>query len=73
MQLDLILLSITIEENVKAGRRLVSKIRSTSSISIIVGGQAVKESVRKSLHAITTENISLSSTLKLMKFLTKKW
>jgi MerR family transcriptional regulator, light-induced transcriptional regulator len=72
IQPDLILLSITLEENLKAGRRLVSKIRSNSSIPIIVGGQAIKESMRDSLNAITIENASLHSTLKLMKSVTKK-
>ena len=72
VQPDLILLSITLEENIKTGRRLVSKIRSNSSIPIIVGGQAIKESMRESLDAITIENMSLDSTLKLMKSLTKK-
>jgi MerR family transcriptional regulator, light-induced transcriptional regulator len=69
---DLILLSITLEENVKAGIRLVNKIRSNSSIPIIVGGQAIKEPIGESLNAITIENASLQNTLKLMKSVTKK-
>jgi MerR family transcriptional regulator, light-induced transcriptional regulator len=72
IQPDLILISITLEENIKAGRRLVSKIRSNSSIPIIVGGQAVKESMRESLNGITIENKSLHNILKLMKSVIKK-
>jgi MerR family transcriptional regulator, light-induced transcriptional regulator len=72
IQPDLILLSITLEENLKAGRRLVDKIRSKFSIPMIVGGQAIKESTGENLNALTIENASLHSTLKLMKSLIKK-
>jgi cobalamin-dependent methionine synthase I len=48
IQPDLILLSITLEENINAGRRLIKKIKSLFSIPIIVGGQAIKETIRES-------------------------
>jgi MerR family transcriptional regulator, light-induced transcriptional regulator len=72
IQPDFILLSITLEENLKAGRRLVDKIRSNFSIPMIVGGQAIKEPMGENLNALIIENASLHSTLKLMKSLIKK-
>ena len=38
---DIVLVSITIEDNVRTGQRLVSKIKSNYDIPILVGGQAV--------------------------------
>jgi len=43
---DLIMISITLSDNIKAGERLVKRIRSDFSIPILVGGLAV--SVKKS-------------------------
>ena len=40
---DIIMVSITIEDNVKAGQRLVNKIKSEYNLPILVGGQAVYE------------------------------
>ena len=71
IQPDLILLSITLEENINAGRRLIKKIKSLFSIPIIVGGQAIKETIRERVDVLTTENMSLDSTLKLLKSITR--
>ena len=38
---DIIMVSITIEDNVRAGQRLVAKIKSDYNIPILIGGQAV--------------------------------
>lgn len=41
---DIILVSITIEDNVRTGQRLVSKIKSNYDLPVLVGGQAVNNS-----------------------------
>ena len=38
---DIIMVSITIEDNVRAGQRLVNKIKSGYNLPILIGGQAV--------------------------------
>ncbi len=38
---DLVMVSITIEDNVRTGQRLVSKIKSNHELPVLVGGQAV--------------------------------
>ena len=44
---DIIMVSITIEDNVRAGQRLVSKIKSNHNLPVLVGGQAVFNSKYK--------------------------
>ena len=44
---DIVMVSITIEDNVKAGQRLVSKIKSNYNLPVLVGGQAVFDSKYK--------------------------
>ena len=44
---DIIMVSITIEDNVRAGQRLVNKIKSSYNLPILVGGQAVSDSKYK--------------------------
>lgn len=44
---DIILVSITIEDNVRAGQRLVNKIKSSHNLPILIGGQAVFNSKYK--------------------------
>ena len=38
---DVVLVSITIEDNIKPGQRLVSKIKSNAKVPVLIGGQAV--------------------------------
>ena len=41
---DVVLISITIKDNIRTGQRLVKKIQDECSIPILVGGQALKNS-----------------------------
>src|SRR5918993_373711 len=66
---DLIMISITLSDNIKAGERLVKRIRSEFSIPILVGGLAI--SFRKgSFHGIVTSNPqenSIEDVLRLVR------
>ena len=44
---DIVMVSITIEDNIKAGQRLVNKIKSNYNLPVLVGGQAVFDSKYK--------------------------
>jgi MerR family transcriptional regulator, light-induced transcriptional regulator len=66
---DLIMISITLPDNIKAGERLVKRIRSEFSIPILVGGLAI--SFRKgNFHGIVTSNPqenSIEDVLRLVR------
>lgn len=53
---DLILVSITLEENIKSGQRLVKKIRENFDIPIFIGGLALEKSKAKFKGEIIQEN-----------------
>ena len=40
---DIILISVTLEENIMAVKRLINQIRSKFSIPVVVGGEAVNQ------------------------------
>ena len=44
---DIVMVSITIKDHIRAGQRLVKKIRSSYDLPIIVGGQAVSDGTHK--------------------------
>jgi methanogenic corrinoid protein MtbC1 len=57
---DIIFISITLEENIKAGRNLINKIRTNfSSILIFVGGIAITKNDRLDLDATILQSGSL--------------
>jgi methanogenic corrinoid protein MtbC1 len=57
---DIIFISITLEENIKAGRNLINKIRTNfSSILIFVGGIAITKNDRLDLDATILQSDSL--------------
>jgi methanogenic corrinoid protein MtbC1 len=66
---DLIMISIALPDNIKAGERLVKRIRSEFSIPILVGGLAI--SFRKgSFHGVVTSNPqenSIEDVLRLVR------
>ena len=66
---DSIVVSITLEENIKSGQRLVSKIRTNSKkIPIYVGGQAFKYIKKPKFDAKIVDNFSdFNSIVKLLK------
>lgn len=63
---DVVLVSITIEDNLKSGQRLVNKIKEQYNIPVIVGGQAVMDSTKK-FNAIVPKADSLDSVARLIK------
>ena len=69
IQPDLIMVSITLPDNIKAGVRLVKKIRSKFLIPILVGGLAVSFN-KGNFHGIVTSNpleSSLEDVLRLVR------
>ena len=68
---DIILISITIEDNIKTGQRLVNKIKKEFEIPILVGGQAVASKNYKFNAMVVSEN-SLDKIAELVKQKKKK-
>lgn len=68
---DIILVSITIEDNIKTGQRLVNKIKKEFDIPILVGGQAVASKNHKFNARVVSEN-SLAKISELVKQTKKK-
>jgi len=66
---DNIVISITLEENIKSGQRLVNKIREKSKkIPIFIGGQAFNYNTKVKFHAKIVENFSdFNAIIKLLK------
>jgi len=64
-----IVISITLKENIRAGQRLVSKIRKQSKkIPIFVGGQAFHDNVNPQFNAEIVENFSdFNAIVKILK------
>ena len=63
---DIVMISITIEDNVKAGQRLVNKIKSNFDIPILIGGQAVFENKYKFYGSVISEQ-SIDKIPRLIK------
>ena len=63
---DVVFVSITMEDNVKTGQRLVNKIQKEFELPILVGGQAVASQNYKFNAAVISEN-SLDNIPKLIK------
>ena len=63
---DVVLISITIEDNVKTGQRLVNKIKLNYDMPILVGGQAV-ESKNYKFNAEVIEKQPIDKIPKLIK------
>ena len=65
-KLDIVLISVTIEDNIKTAQRLIKKIQHESDIPILVGGQAVDNGKSK-FSCDTVRNEPLDKTLKFIK------
>jgi cobalamin-dependent methionine synthase I len=66
---DLIMISITLPDNIKAGERLVKKIRSEFVVPILVGGLAIS-SKKGNFHGIEPSNPqenSIEDVLRLIR------
>lgn len=68
---DVVLISITMEDNVKTGQRLVGKISKEFDIPILVGGQAVASQNYKFNGTVVSEN-SLEKLPKMIRQVVKK-
>lgn len=68
---DAVLISITMEDNVKTGQRLVGKISKEFDIPILVGGQAVASQNYKFNGTVVSEN-SLEKLPKMIRQVVKK-
>ena len=64
---DIILISVTLEENVMAVKRLINQIRSKFPIPVVVGGEAVNQLlVGSKIDVIIMQDGSLSELVKLI-------
>ena len=66
---DSIVISITLEENIKSGQRLVSKIRENSKkIPIFIGGQALQDNTKVKFDAEIVEDFyDFNTIIKILK------
>jgi cobalamin-dependent methionine synthase I len=64
---DMVFLSITLEDNVAAGQRLVRKIKDQFSIPILVGGLALQSTKIPKFDARVIPESSLEDLPKLVK------
>jgi len=64
---DVTLISITLEDNIMAGQRLVKKIKEQFDIPILVGGSAVQGEKVPKFHAAIVTNSALDEIPKIIK------
>jgi len=72
LQPDIILVYITLNENIKPARRLIRKIRSSSHIPVVICGAAMKDLYADStIDTIITRNGSLADLVNLLNMAIK--
>ena len=64
---DLVMVSITLEDNLRTGQRLIKKIREIFEIPIIVGGYALEQEKIPNLDAEIFANLSLEQLPKIIR------
>lgn len=64
---DVVFLSITLKDNLKAGQRLVKKIKEQSEIPILVGGFAIQEEISLKFDARVILDVKLDEIPKILK------
>lgn len=64
---DVVFLSITLKDNIKAGQRLVKKIKEQSEIPILVGGFAIQEEMSPKFDARVISCVKLDEIPKILK------
>lgn len=64
---DVVFLSITLKDNLKAGQRLVKKIKEQSEIPILVGGFAIQEEMSLKFDATIISDLKLHEIPKILK------
>jgi len=66
---DVVFLSITLKDNLKAGQRLVKKIKEQSKIPILVGGFAIQEEMSLKMDAKVISGVKLDEIPKILKLI----
>ena len=66
-KLDLVMVSITLEDNLKAGQRLIKKIRDNFKVPIVVGGYALEQEKIPKFDAEIFANTALNDLPKLIR------
>ncbi|MDH5569800.1 MAG: histidine kinase, partial [Nitrosopumilus sp.] len=64
---ELVMVSITLEDNLKAGRRLIKKIKENFKIPVIVGGYALEQEKIPKFDAEIFANLSLDQLPKIIR------
>ena len=64
---DLIMVSITLEDNLKPGQRLIKKIKDNFKVPIVVGGYALEQEKIPNFDAEVFTNLSLNDLPKLIR------
>jgi len=64
---ELVMVSITLEDNLKAGRRLIKKIKENFKIPVIVGGYALEQEKIPKFDAEIFTNLSLDQLPKIIR------
>lgn len=64
---DIVLVSITLEDNISAGQRLVKKIKDQYSIPILVGGFAFQSEKTHKFNAKVIQDVNLDEIPKIIK------
>jgi methanogenic corrinoid protein MtbC1 len=64
---DVVFLSITLKDNLKAGQRLVKKIKEQLEIPILVGGFAIQEEMALKFDARLISDVKLAEIPKILK------
>ena len=66
-KLDLVMVSITLEDNLKAGQRLIKKIKDNFKVPIVVGGYALEQEKIPKFDAEIFANSTLNDLPKLIR------
>lgn len=69
--IDLVMVSITLEDNLKAGQRLVKKIKENSSVPVIVGGYALRQEKTLKFDTEVYPDVYLDQLPKIIRNVTK--
>ena len=68
---DLVMVSITLEDNLKAGQRLIKKIKENSKVPVIVGGYALRQEKIPKFDAEVYPDVYLDQLPKIIRNVTR--
>jgi len=63
---DVILVSITLDDNIPAGKRLVGKIKERFKVPVFVGGRALSGKTNLGFDATEAQNLSMSELIRML-------